>query len=90
MSAEQLESTLMQLPREERRRFADWFYEHEEEILDPQADDSVHPEVKAEILRRREMFLADPTLAEPWDGTAERIHQHLHDRRAQKAAASGG
>ena len=40
---------------------------------------------EAEILRRREAFLADPSIAEPWEGTAERIPQHLHARRTQKA-----
>jgi len=34
MSIEQLESTLMELSREDRRQFARWFYDHEHEIVD--------------------------------------------------------
>ena len=53
-----------------------------------ETQDDLSEEQKAEILRRRDAFLAAPSLAEPWEGTAERIRQHLHARRAQKAAAS--
>jgi hypothetical protein len=34
MSVEQIEQTLLNLSREERRRFAQWFYDHEEQLLD--------------------------------------------------------
>lgn len=87
MSLDQLQSAIAALPPEERWRLAEWFEEHLAELLgDTGADPS--DEQKAEILRRREAFLANPSLAEPWEGTAERIRQHLHARRAQKAAAS--
>ena len=87
MSLEQLESAILGLAPEERWRLAEWFEEHLTELLGGEAD--LSEEQKAEILRRREAFLADPSMAEPWEGTAERIRQHLHARRAQKAAASG-
>ena len=88
MSLEQLESAIVALPPEERWRLAQWFEEHLAAMLDETGDDLSEAQ-KAEILRRRDAFLADPSIAEPWEGTAERIRQHLHARRAQKAASGG-
>ena len=84
MSVEQLEQSVLKLPREERRRFLDWLYEHEEELLGPEY---IHPEVQAEILRRREEALAHPKQLEPWEGTTERVRARLHEIRRQKAKA---
>lgn len=88
MSLEQLESAILGLPPAERWRLAEWFEDHLAELLG-ETGDELSEEQKAEILRRRDAFLADPSIAEPWEGTAERIRQHLHARRAQKAASSG-
>jgi len=88
MSLEQLESAILALPSEERWRLAEWFAEHLGELLGD-SEEELSEGQKAEILRRREAFLTDPSIAEPWEGTAERIRQHLHARRAQKAASSG-
>lgn len=82
MSVEQIANTLLQLPREERRRFADWFYEHADELAGPE---EIHPDVKAEILRRRDEVDARPELLEPWEGTTERVRARLHELRRQKA-----
>jgi hypothetical protein len=60
MSVEQIEATLLKLPREQRRQFADWFYRHENEILDPRDDDEVSPEIKDEVLRRRREYDEHP------------------------------
>ena len=57
MSVEQLEQNVLGLSPEERQRFLDWLYEHEEELRGP---NYIHPEVKAEILRRRDSALAHP------------------------------
>jgi hypothetical protein len=65
MTIEQLGSKLMELPREARREFAHWFYEHELEILDPAEDDEISPQVKAEIVRRCEEIERNPSLAIP-------------------------
>ena len=78
MSVEQIEQSLMKLDREERRQFADWFFENAEEFTGP---DYVHPEVKAEILRRLEELDAHPELLEPWEGTTERVRARLHELR---------
>ncbi len=87
MSLQQLESAILALPPEDRWRLAEWFEDHLSELLGEREDD-LSEDQKAEILRRRDAFLANPSIAEPWEGTAERIRQHLHARRAQKAASS--
>lgn len=87
MSVEQLESKIRELSLEERRQFADWFDDHRAELID-ENDFELSEEQKAEILRRKKEFLTNPSIAEPWEGTAEKIHQHLHARRAKKTASS--
>jgi hypothetical protein len=87
MSLDQLEQKVLSLPREERRKFARWFYEHENEIVEPHNDDEISPAVRAEILRRRDEALAHPERMEPWDGTVERVKARLDEIRRQKAAA---
>ena len=82
MSVEQLEQSVLKLPDEERRQFAEWFYEHEDKIT---GLDNIHPDVKAEILRRRDEVDAHPELLEPWEGTTERVRARLHELRRQKA-----
>jgi hypothetical protein len=82
MSVEQIEDSLLKLPLEERRRFVDWLYEHEHELVGP---DYIHPEVKAEVIRRLEEVNAHPELLEPWEGTLERARQRLNEFRRQKA-----
>jgi hypothetical protein len=84
MNVEELEESVLKLNHEERRRFADWFHEHAEELAGP---DYIHPEVQAEILRRREQVLAHPERLEPWHGTTERVRVRLHEIRDQKAKA---
>jgi hypothetical protein len=81
MSVEQLEQTVLSLSPDERRKFFDWLDEHEEELRGP---DYLHPEVKAEILRRRDAALARPEQLEPWEGTTERARARLHEIRNQK------
>jgi len=82
MSVEQITNTLLQLPREERRKFADWFYEHEDQLIELEEIDSG---VKSEILRRRDEADARPELLEPWEGTTDRVRARLHELRRQKA-----
>jgi hypothetical protein len=87
MSLEQLEQKVLSLPRDERRKFARWFYEHENEIVEPRDDDGINPAVRVEILRRRDEELAHPERMEPWDGTVNRVKARLDEIRRQKAAA---
>lgn len=88
MSVKQLESAVAALSPDERRKFFHWLDDHRHELVEEADDFALTAEQKAELLRRKESFLADPSLAEPWAGTPEKIHQHLHARRAQKASAS--
>ena len=85
MSVEQIEKTLLELPSEERRQFADWFFQHKNEIIGAQDEDYIHPSVKAEVLRRRDEALAHPELMEPWDGTMNKARELLDEIRRKKA-----
>lgn len=88
MSVEQIETTLLQLPQAERRRFADWFYEHEAELLSPPEDEAIRLEVQAEILRRRDELDANPGLAVPvTDEWFDDLKRKLADARARQASA---
>lgn len=88
MSVEQIESTLLQLPPEQRRRFADWFYQHEDQILEPADNDEIHPDVKAEILRRSAELRDHPELAQPVDDAYfERMKRRVANALSGKASA---
>ncbi len=80
MSVEQIEESLLQLPRAERRRFVNWLYEHEDELIGSD-DDQIHPEVQAEILRRREEALAHPEKLEAWGSAFPRMQQRFDELR---------
>ncbi len=86
MSVEQIEQYVLKLSNEERRHFAQWFYEHENELAGPDAS-NIDPEIKAEILRRDQEADTHPELLEPWAGTTERVRAKLHELRRQKAPA---
>jgi hypothetical protein len=87
MSLEQLESAILALAPEQRKRLAAWFDEHREDLVsEDDAADDLSDDQKAEILRRRDLALAHPELLEPWDGTIERVRQRLHELRRQKTS----
>jgi hypothetical protein len=87
MSLEQLESAILALGPEQRKKLAAWFDDHRHDLLGQNdADDDLSEDQKAEILRRRDQALAHPELLEPWDGTIERVRQRLHELRRQKAS----
>lgn len=86
MSVEQIEQSLLQLPREDRRRFLNWFYEHEDELIGPD-DDQIHPEVQAEILRRRDEALAHPERLEAWERAFPRMQQRFDELRGKNPYA---
>ncbi len=82
---EQLESAILGLRPEERRQLAIWFEENRRELLGDDADE-LTDEQKAEVLRRRDLAVANPELLEPWDGTIERVRARLNEFRRQKAS----
>jgi hypothetical protein len=88
MSVEQIEQSVLKLSDEERRQFADWFFQHEAEIIGTPDDDFIHPSVKAEVLRRRDEVEAHPELLEPVTAEwFEKLKRKLADARTAKASA---
>jgi hypothetical protein len=86
MSVEQIETSVLQLPPEDRRRFLNWLYEHEDELFGND-DGEIHPEVQAEILRRREEALAHPEKLEAWESAFPRMKQRFNELRRQNPYA---
>jgi len=86
MSVEQIEASVLQLPQADRRRFLNWLYEHEDELLGSD-DGEIHPEVQAEILRRREEALAHPEKLEAWESAFPRMKQRFNELRRQNPYA---
>lgn len=82
MSVEQLEKTVLSLSHEERRRFLDRLYQHEDELLGP--EDDIDPEVKAEILRRRQEAIAHPEKLEAWQIAFPRMKQRFNEERRKQ------
>jgi hypothetical protein len=88
MSVEQIEQTLLHLPREERRRFAQWFYRHEVDIFEPLESDGISPAIEAEILRRSAELAANPGLAIPvTDEWFEQLKRKLGDASTRQTPA---
>lgn len=84
MSLEQLEQSVIGLPPEDRRRFADWFYEHEPEILGTGFSEAT----QREVLRRADELRANPALAQAVDKDYfERMKRRVADALAGKASA---
>jgi hypothetical protein len=78
VSLEQLESAIIDLSPDERKRLAVWFEENRKELLGEDGDE-LSDQHQAEIMRRRDQALAHPELLEPWNGTIERVRQRLHE-----------
>ncbi len=85
MSVEQLEQNVIRLSRAERRHFFDWLYEHEDELIG--ASDDIHPEVKADILRRREDALAHPEKLAAWESAFPKMKQRFNELRSKNPYA---
>lgn len=92
MSLPELEKQIQTLPPEELARLGHWFDTYREtalgEVIQDQWPDDLSEEQKQEVLRRRSAYLADPSIATPWEGTAERLIEELRVRRRQEAAPS--
>lgn len=81
MSVKELEARVQALPPRQLEQFADWF----DSFRNPAAPE-LTPGQETELLQRRADFLSNPSLAEPWEGTLERVRQHLHERRVKKTS----
>ena len=90
MSVQALEAQVRALSPEELAQFSQWFEAYRETTLGDDGDEEegdLSEDQRREILRRRAAYLADPSSATPWEGTAERLIHELRARRGQKAAA---
>ncbi|MCW5557065.1 MAG: hypothetical protein KIT22_04405 [Verrucomicrobiae bacterium] len=84
MSVEQLEQSVINLSQEDRRRFADWFYQHEEEIFGAEFSEAT----RREVLRRAEELHVQPSLAQPVDDEYfQHIKRRVSDALAGEASA---
>ena len=81
MSVEQLEQSVLSLSHEERRHFLDWVFAHEAELFGQ--DDDIHPEVKADILRRRDEALAHPELLQSWETAFPKMKLRFNELRGK-------
>ena len=90
MSVQELEKQVQTLPPGELARFSQWFDNYRGtvmgEALTEEWPDDLSEEQKQEIILRRAAYLADPSVATPWEGTAERLIEQLRARRRQEAA----
>ncbi len=84
MSVEQLEQSILNLSGQDRHRLLDWLHEHEGELI---GSDGIHPEVKAEVLRRREEALAHPEKLEAWATAFPRMQQRFDELRRKNPYA---
>lgn len=73
----------MNLSLNERREFAQWYYEHEADIL-KYGDDELSPEWKAELNRRVKEMEENPSFAIP---VTEEYFENLRKKLAEKRAA---
>jgi hypothetical protein len=88
MSVEQIESQLMELPFDERRKFARWFYDHEQKILETSDAEPVGLEIQAQVLRRWDDLKSKPGLATPvTDEWFQQLKQKISIARTSKASA---
>ena len=87
MSLDQLETQLMDLPRDERREFAKWFYDHEHEFTEVAENDG-NERVRAEINRRADEIRDGRVLAVPVTNEwFDQLKQKLANARPAQAPA---
>jgi len=79
----------MGLPKDERRRLAQWFYNHEQDLLNVDDDpESANPEVQAELDRRWLEIKRNPSLAVPvTDEWFDQLKKRFARDRAGKTPA---
>ena len=91
MSVKELERQVRALPRRQMERFGQWFDDYREQAhsalgLNENWEEDLTAAQKQEILRRRAAYLADPSIATPWEGTTDRLIKQLRVRRRQKTS----
>jgi putative addiction module component (TIGR02574 family) len=85
MSVEQIESQVLALPIEERRKFARWLDENRDEIEQPSA---LAQAQQQEIGRRLAEMEADPAMRVPFaQADVEQMFREFADARSQKTSS---
>ena len=85
MSVEQIESQVLALPIDERRKFTRWLDENRDEIEQPSA---LAQAQQQEIGQRLAEMEADPALRVPFTpADAEQMFREFADARAQKTSS---
>lgn len=89
MSIKELEMRVQQLPKPELAEFSEWFdVFREAKLLTEEASGEIEGAQRDEVLRRKAEYLANASIATPWDdGFFDRLRQRLADARPQKAAS---
>jgi len=84
MSVEQIESQVLALPIEERRKFTRWLDDHRDEIEQPSA---LAVAQQQEIGKRLAEMEADPAMRLPFtQADVEQMFREFADARSQKAS----
>ena len=93
MNVKELEQQVRSLPAPQLKRFSQWFDDYRQQSPSSPAsvnsEDDLSAKQKEEILLRRAAYLADPSIATPWEGAPERLIKQLRARRRQKTPARG-
>ena len=87
MSLNDLEQQVQRLPATELVKFAQWFetYREVRVLAGEETTEGVNKDQLEELLRRREEYRSNPSLATPWDdGFFDRLRQRLADVRSEK------
>jgi hypothetical protein len=88
MSIEQLEAQLLSMPAADRREFARWFYDNERQFIGDERQGDLSPEMRSELIRRREELRANPGLAVPiTDEWFESLKKKLRNASVSQASA---
>ena len=93
MNVAELTSEVLQLPAEERREFASWFYEHEEQIAGPVAgeDSDLTGDQKAELTRRLLEIEQQPEMLVPFEeADVKTMFAEFAEARSQATSARQG
>lgn len=93
MNLAELESKVMQLSEEERREFAAWFYDHEDQIAGPAPaeDDDLSDGQKAELTRRLREIEQHPELLVPFaESDVKTMFAEFADARSKATSARQG
>jgi len=93
MNLAELESKVLQLPEEERRKFASWFYDHEDEIAGPASaeDNDLSSGQKAELTRRFMEIEQHPEMLVPFEESdVKTMFAEFADARSKAPSARQG